>query len=268
MKQCEQVDAPGMGKTQCVGYPKKKIVDGSVDLSLINWLRALAKDKKKWGPSAASRRKPAQGVEAGFLEVRAIDNPRGIALQDLKKHSRGLVMAVIFGDRFGVADARYGLGESVTANMEEAFFLVVDEFKVTTQVPGKDSYQIGSWTLYGITKDASAPRLKAVRKGELHFCVDSLTSVESDITARLNGCQAAHRLLALERAMKPALKGKSLVDAAFAGANRVQLPASVSASEFVALVANSFDGPAWMQCGTGCCTFEGGLDVKRATPAK
>jgi hypothetical protein len=248
----------------CRGYPPIDLEDGATSKRLIDWLQTLAASDTNWGSRAAGFRKPSLGQTPSFLAVRSIRDPQALSLKQLSK--RGIVVGYVTPDPDGINDRRYELGSENIKGYRRGLFLVIDSFR-PTKPNGRESYDIGSWAIMGVTSGPN-PKLRAIRRGRLHFCTESHDTQDTTITARLNGCTLAHRAMARESALGvfTALGGQSLLSAVLAGSYRVDVDKARDQRLFFDLLNDSYDAPIWLQCGTGCCTFEPEGTQRKAAP--
>ncbi|MBY0488561.1 MAG: hypothetical protein K2R93_01855 [Gemmatimonadaceae bacterium] len=248
----------------CSGFPEAPLADGSSDAKAVKWLMKTAKDNKKWGRAVSQWRKGAPGKAPTYLTVQAIRGLDSIDVENVTSH--GLVLAKIVPEPGGSGDSRYGLGADDVVGMQGEFFFVVTGYTGGNVMA--PSYKIGTWAIYGLTT-GSKPTLKVMSSGALHQCSGTHLD-QSTITTRFNGCDDAHFAMAAESkpGIKALLGGRRLTEAVLSREYPVGTSGNLNANDVLRLMQGEWDGPAWILCGTGCCTFEGGLRTTGRAPTK
>jgi len=206
------------------------------------------------------------------------------AFRRLKEGS--LVIGRMDTDPNGDDDPLYGMGRTETTGYARSFFLVLESIQIPKReallaLLGKSpSVSLGTYGVYGIDATGAVKRIK---QGKLKWCAHSHTRSGNADSASFVGCEYAlklqrldlkvrrNRRLAEYPSLQKALNDRSihdlLRDAVVAGANvseqQKQMVAEVDAllsageaKELKKMLRESPSAPAWITCGTGCCTLE------------
>ena len=198
-----------------------------------------------------------------------------------------LVIGRINTDPNGGDDPMYKIGRTKTANWDTSFFVVLDSIKISffeaaLSVVGGSSVSLGNYSIYGIN---SAGQLSRVMQGKLKWCTHSHKRPLSGDSASFAGCKAAAKWQLYDAnirsdsrlnlpeysTLKSALQDRSIHDllraAASSGHNVVEQQLKVTATvkalfstkeakEIDQMLLEDLTAPAWITCGTGCCTLE------------
>lgn len=252
------------------------------DVSKFQWLFKFIQKKQlggrfdaiPWGTSSpVYKRKPASGTDSAQLSIAPIRDARRMFLKDNNRWLDVAVVAVLTVAQNSPEDALFGIGGSATENYQNRFFLVTSRFSPTVDSKDSVSRRIGKWMIFGTTKDGKLRKLP--KEGAFRWCAKGHAPDDYPTGASFSTCPTDVAMAAIaERAdVKNALNGQLLLSAISerlrAADERSVLQALTtgrlvqgvmfSTNEVDTMLKayrDTFDAPAWLTCGVGCCVAE------------
>lgn len=267
----------------CDGRPPKTMfpISNADAAPLGKWMNG-----RKWmktSPWIPREPEVADGPQPQF-QIMAINEAHRVRLR--KIGVKGFVFAHIRADPNGPKDKRYGIG--LRPDLTQDFFIVVNDVDIDNKQPFPDSWKVANWYVMGI--EADTERLVRIgNTGGFQWCRADHDKAQRKLGSNFMKCiaQKSFDSLAHLPAIKVELQGRSLqeelINALFPSTRPALTTADMSRQiistesvqnaqrtifsgktmldpEAIALIVGIFrnisEYPAWMVCGSGCCTAD------------